>query len=196
MESDSQHKESLRVLEGQIRECFGRVAYSHKTHEKCADIIEYRHALIKNTQIILSVVTTGGIIQTFFGASNVGVYIAAVTSTALVMLNVYLRETDLGKLAQKHREAAADLWLVREKYFSLLTNIVAGNLNYEEAASERDNILNTLYDIYKGAPSTNSKAYVKAQKALKSDEELTFSDSEIDVMLPSDLRRASSKAGL
>ena len=25
------------VLEGQLRECFGRVVYSHKTHEKCAD---------------------------------------------------------------------------------------------------------------------------------------------------------------
>ena len=25
------------ALEGQIRECFGRVAYTHKTHERMAD---------------------------------------------------------------------------------------------------------------------------------------------------------------
>ncbi|MEH0992030.1 hypothetical protein V7J87_28835, partial [Klebsiella pneumoniae] len=31
--------EDRLILEGQIRECYGRVVYSHKTHEKCADIL-------------------------------------------------------------------------------------------------------------------------------------------------------------
>lgn len=31
--------ESRKILEGQLRESFGRVVYSHKTHEKCADIL-------------------------------------------------------------------------------------------------------------------------------------------------------------
>jgi hypothetical protein len=30
--------DSIKVLESQIRECFGRVVFSHKTHEKCSDI--------------------------------------------------------------------------------------------------------------------------------------------------------------
>ena len=28
------------VLEAQVREVFGRVVYSHKTHEKCADLAQ------------------------------------------------------------------------------------------------------------------------------------------------------------
>ena len=43
MEQHSQTSEIddyRRILEGQLRECYGRVVYSHKTHEKCADILE------------------------------------------------------------------------------------------------------------------------------------------------------------
>lgn len=37
----------INVLEGQLRECYGRVVYSHKTHEKCADILLERQGHIK-----------------------------------------------------------------------------------------------------------------------------------------------------
>ena len=41
----------LSTLEGQLRECYGRAVYSHKTHEKCADILITRLARIKLLQI-------------------------------------------------------------------------------------------------------------------------------------------------
>ncbi|WP_416147011.1 hypothetical protein [Pseudomonas syringae] len=41
----------------------------------------------------------------------------------------------------------------------------------------------------RGAPQTDSKAYSSAQKALKDNEEYTFSDSEIDCFLPATLRK-------
>ena len=47
----------MAILEGQLRECFGRVVYSHKTHEKCADMLLSRLARIKLWQIILSAIT-------------------------------------------------------------------------------------------------------------------------------------------
>jgi hypothetical protein len=39
--------DSRAILEGQLRECFGRVVYSHKAHEKCADILLSRLDRIK-----------------------------------------------------------------------------------------------------------------------------------------------------
>ncbi|WP_415059292.1 hypothetical protein, partial [Haliea salexigens] len=39
--------ETRKVLEGQLRECYGRVVYSHKTHEKCSDILLSRLSTIK-----------------------------------------------------------------------------------------------------------------------------------------------------
>ncbi|HBZ7626306.1 TPA: hypothetical protein MM125_003488, partial [Klebsiella pneumoniae] len=46
--------EDRLILEGQIRECYGRVVYSHKTHEKCADILIRKHENIKLWQIVVS----------------------------------------------------------------------------------------------------------------------------------------------
>ncbi|MFW8068491.1 hypothetical protein ACOIER_28860, partial [Klebsiella pneumoniae] len=43
---------------------------------------------------------------------------------------------------------------------------------------------------YAGSPSTNYKAYIAAQKALKELEDMTFSDSEIDAFLPKELKRS------
>jgi hypothetical protein len=183
--------DSNRVLEGQLRECFGRVVYSHKTHEKCADILLTHHKWIKISQIILSALVTGGILSTpLFDEWKLFVTVASATlSTALLVLNSYTKDYDLGELAQKHRRAGADLWLVREKYLSLLTDIRIGDKPREEIVAYRDKLLGELHATYTGAPSTDIKAYAAAQKALKDLGDMTFSDAEIDAFLPTELKR-------
>lgn len=47
-----------------------------------------------------------------------------------------------------------------------------------------------LSEIYKNEPQTNAKAYANAQRALKRDEGYTFSNIEIDQLVPSSLRKA------
>ena len=110
----SSTSDSEAVLEDQLRECYGRVVYSHKTHEKCADILLSRLAAIKLWQIVLSAVTAGGCISIVFGAGSVGASIGVFVSTSLLALNTYTKDYDLGELSQKHRQAAADLWIIRE----------------------------------------------------------------------------------
>ena len=181
------------VVEGQLRECYGRVVYSHKAQEKCADILLSQLSRIKLWQIILSSITTGGFVAAFFGTGSVGAAIGAVFSTALLTLNAYTKDHDLGEIAQKHRQAAADLWLIREKYLSLLTDLRAGGDSLESFRSRRDALLQQLHGAYSGAPSTTARSYKEAQKALQQLDEMTFSEKEIDNLLPSELRRALSK---
>ena len=111
------------------------------------------------------------------------------------MLNAYTKDYDLGELAQKHRQSAADLWLIREKYLSLLTDLRVGDESIESIRSRRDALLKELHGVYSGAPSTTVRAYTAAQKALQQWEEMTFSDDEIDKLLPRDLKRAASRSG-
>lgn len=181
--------ESRRVLEGQIRECYGRVVYSHKTHEKCSDILLSRLSSIKFWQIILSALSTGGFLATFFGAGEVGTGVGIVVSTLLLILNAYTKDYDLGELAQKHKQAANEIWLIREKYLSLLTDLAMGEKPIEQLQSERDSLLESLHSVYSGSPSTTFEAYKKAQDALKNKEDLTFSEEEIDAFLPKELKR-------
>jgi hypothetical protein len=181
--------DNINVLEGQLRECYGRVVYSHKTHEKCADILLERQGCIKFWQIAISAIVTGGIVSTFFDAGKVGAAISAVLSTGLLALNAYMKDYDLGEIAQKHRQAGSDLWIIREKYLSLLTDIRVGDNELELIRTRRDVLLDELHAVYVGAPSTNFKAYNRAQEALKKLEDMTFSDKEIDTFLPKELQR-------
>jgi SMODS and SLOG-associating 2TM effector domain family 4 len=97
-------------------------------------------------------------------------------------------------MAQKHRKAAADLWLVRENFCSLLVDVAMREKPLEQLQRHRDELIQELHAIYNSAPSTNAKAYKEAQKALKKNEDMTFSDAEIDAFLPKELKRANGPA--
>jgi len=180
---------SRRLIEGQLRECYGRVVYSHKTHEKCADILLARLGTIKMWQIVLSALTTAGFIGAIFGAGAVGAILGVLVSTALLTLNAYTKSYDLGELAQKHKQAANDLWLIREQYLSLLVDLSMGERPIEALQGQRDALVEQLHNVYSGAPSTTYEAYRKAQIALQRLEDMTFTDDEIDAFLPKELKR-------
>lgn len=180
----------IEIIEAQIRECFGRVVWSHKTQEKCADILLTRQNIIKIWQIILSAITTTGILAAVFGKNELIGIISAVISTILLALNTFTKNYDLGGAAQKHAASASHLWNVREKYLSLLTDIRSSSITIEEIRKRRDDLQEQLYSVYKGSPRTISKAYNEACVALKKNEELTLSDEEIDAFLPTQLRKS------
>ena len=192
MEAHSQADNSPdpnQVLEGQLREIYGRVVYSHKTHEKCADILLSRLSNIKWCQIILSALSASGYVSTLLGAGAAGSIVGSTFSVLLLALNLYTKDHDLSEVASKHKRAANDIWLIREKYLSLIADLVIGRKPLEVLQQERDALAKDLHAVYSTAPSTNSRAYAKAQKALKHNEEMTFSDEEVDAFLPAQLRK-------
>jgi hypothetical protein len=194
MEKNSRAEQSAQtvILEAQIRECFGRVVYSHKTQEKCADIVFKIHKRLKLILIVVSaVVTTSLLIKLFGDQQQWALMLGLILSTLLFGLNTYMKDFDLGEIAQKHTNAANELWDIRETYLSLLTDIKADQLSINQIINQRDELQKRLSNVYSGSPRTNFKAYKEASKALKINEELTFNDHEIDVFLPKELRRTN-----
>lgn len=191
MEQNSQAEKStqISILEAQIRECFGRVVYSHKTQEKCADIVLAIHKRLKLTLIIISAIVTTSLLIKLFGDNQWALMVGVILSTILFGLNTYMKDFDLGEIAQKHTNAANELWDIRETYLSLLTDIRAEQLSINQVISQRDELQKRLSNVYGGSPRTNNKAYKEASKALKLNEDLTFSDKEIDAFLPKELRK-------
>ncbi|MBV5350137.1 hypothetical protein JZU71_02980, partial [bacterium] len=59
----------MRVLEAQIRELYGRVCYTHKTHEKMAESRYKRGGTLKFIQIGLSAAVTVGAFTAVFEKS-------------------------------------------------------------------------------------------------------------------------------
>lgn len=181
---------AINIIESQIRELYGRTAYSHKAHEKSADIYNLKLKRIKLAQIILSAIITGSLIVALFGEGKLATLIGAIFATLLLGLNAYTKDYNLGEIAQKHVETASRLWNVRESYLSILTDLASGQISLTQIREQRNDLQKQLQAIYQNAPRTLTEAYKQSQQALKVDEELTFSDKEIDVFLPSPLRRS------
>lgn len=64
-----------------------------------------------------------------------------------------------------------------------------GEKPIEDLQIQRYQLTDDLHKIYRSAPSTNDWAYKRAQAALQSNEDMTFSDAEIDAFLPKELKR-------
>ncbi|MFH2119006.1 MAG: SLATT domain-containing protein [Pseudomonadota bacterium] len=184
---NDEHQPPMKTLEGQLREMYGRAAYTHKTHEKMADGYIRRYRIIKTLEIWLSALAAGSLVLAVLGDSRTATIAGAALSTLLLGFTLYFKEASLGEQAQKHTVVASKLWGVREALLSLLVDMHDGR-DLEEVRQMRDQLNLQLEDIYKGAPRTDSSAYAAAQKALKSAEELFFSDDELDKMLPKKLR--------
>lgn len=195
MEPTTQANLGRTALESQVRECFGRVVYSTKTHEKCADLCMRRLQWIKIAQIVLSAITTGGLLTAILGDPKVAhgaTVVSTLFSTVLLVLTAYMKDVDPGQQAEKHKKTASELWDIRESYLSILSDLHDGHLNIAASREKRDELQSRLVTIYATAPRTNSKAYGIASDGLKAQEEMTFSDEEIDKFLPATLRRASA----
>lgn len=152
-----------------------------------------RQQNIKTAEIVLSAVTTTGLITSVLGTGQWGIIVGTIASTLLLGVIFYTKDFDLGTIAEQHKRTADELWNVREQYLSLLTDIKAGVIAPELIVKKRDSLHQSLDTIYSTARVTSGEAYTAAQKALKLNEDLTFSDAEIDLMLPSKLRKPTAQ---
>ena len=186
MERNSQDSSGYK-LESQIREAYGRVVYTFTCHNKIVQRLLSKNNTIKVWQIVLSALTTGSFLATILSQEKIAGVVGAAISIALLILNAYTKNFDLVETAQSHQKAADALWKIREEYVSLLTDFDL--LELVEILERRDDLQNRTAEIYAQSPRTDAKSYSEAQKALKTEEEQTFSEKEIDVMLPNSIRR-------
>lgn len=188
MDRNSQNNTGF-MLESQIREAFGRVTYSQTARDKLVARLEKYDGSIRMWQIILSAITTGSIIATFITDKYISSVIATVVSTILLILNSYAKNFNLIEKANEHKAASDTLWKIREEYITLLTDFE--DLPSDLIRLKRDELQNRTHEVYLSSPRTDSKSYILAQKALKKEEEQTFSDEELDLLLPNSLRRSN-----
>ena len=178
-----------RILDAQLREAFGRIAYSHKVHEKQADILLTRLSRVKLSQIVLSAISMAGFLSVLLDTGVWGSLVGAMFAAVLLALNLYTRDYDLGKQAQQHRDAANKLWFMREQGLSLIVDLTVSFDTLPDIRAKRDAYTREVRDIYASVPSTTPAAYKRARQALNVDHEMTFSVAEVDSLLPEELRR-------
>lgn len=186
MERNSPDNQGYK-LESQIREAYGKLVYTLTCHNKIVHRLMSKNNTIKVWQIVLSALTTGSFLAIISSYEVIASIVGAIISISLLILNAYTKNFDLVETAESHQKAADALWKIREEYVSLLTDFDL--LEASVVMERRDDLQNRTAEIYAQSPRTDAKSYKQAQKALKTDEEQTFSEKEIDVMLPNSIRR-------
>lgn len=192
MTNESSNNSDLDApLLAQVRESFGRVVYSHKTHEKQADICFKRHRIQLGTLIALTALSSGTFLVALLGVVASPVEANLVTSFVAILLSaasLSAQKLKYADEAEAHRDAASSLWNVRESYISLISDLMAGTITNSDAHARRDRLQKATLEAYTGAPRTTNKAYKLASKGLKKNEEMTFTSREIDLFLPEALQ--------
>lgn len=181
---DARQKEKLNL---QLREAYGRVTYTYTAHLKFMNRLDNKNQYLKYLQIILSAISTGGFLGTIILNEIILTFIAGLVSAVSLTLNLFFKNFKLDEEAKQHQVASDKLWLIREKYVALLTDLDI--LSIKEVMKARDELRNETHELYVDSPKTNKKSYSDAQKALKKEEEQFFSENELDQMLPAHLRK-------
>ena len=179
------YREGLRT---QIREAYGRLLYTYTSYNKMAGNLKQRQDCLQVWQIILSAITTGGLLAAVIAKEEWVTIASCVISTISTGITLYLKNYNLNDLIRQLHVSANEAWLIREDYISLLTDF--DQLQDSEITSKREELKHRVYELYKKCPKTDSKSYEQAQKALKKEEEQFFRADEIDKMLPQHLRHS------
>ncbi|WP_342037362.1 SLATT domain-containing protein [Brevibacterium ammoniilyticum] len=105
----------------QVQESFGRVVYSHKTHEKQSDICFSEHRWQQCVFIVLTAISSGTFLAAVVGLLGGPVLTSLATSSIALLVTWISHGTKTFKFADKsdaHRGIASHLWDVHESFIS------------------------------------------------------------------------------
>ncbi len=169
-------------LRGQIVDLHGKVVYTYTAHHKIQNRLEGLNSGVKIAQIALTAISTGGFLATVITNQYLLAWIGGIASALSLGLNLYMKDSNLSFRIKNHKDAADELWDIREKYSSLITDF--DDLSLDEARNRRNEIQREWSCINKKYPGTDKKGYKAAQKSLQYEEEQTFNEGEADLFLP------------
>jgi SMODS and SLOG-associating 2TM effector domain family 4 len=180
--------EQRRPIVATARELYGRVVYSHKTHEKEREIWSEKVCRMNRYNIWLAGATTFFAIISATLQPVWAIYLTAVFAVLTICFVMWQSNFDpAGKEAQ-HRAAAKELLWIREQLLLLITECHIPDSTQKHLERCLEVITRELTAVYKFAPNTSPEAYAAAEAMIKTGH-FTFSDDEIDDMLPTDLRK-------
>jgi len=106
-----------------IRESFGRVVYTHKTHEKAAEIENNKATIVKWINIVLTALTSTSVLSDLISNRDIFGYTSSILAMLTLAFVIFQLSFNPEENAEKHRQVAKELWFIRERYVCLLTDI-------------------------------------------------------------------------
>ena len=183
--------DEYRTLEDLVRNLYANVFWTHKIHEKQAEIHECWFAWLSVFNIIFAAATSAGIISLIFTDPQWLKVGSAVTAFITTALSAVLALFDLKSRARDNKSTATKLVCLRNELLTMLAKIKFKNQPVQELMNDFCALQKQVHDVYKDAPNTSNCAVNKAEAAIEKDKDGTYTDEQIDQILPEMLRRGS-----
>jgi len=132
---------------GEIKETFGRVAYTHKTQEKEAELKVAAGRRIKVANLIVIGVTAAAALIAPLVQSSQAAWIAAAAAVTALVFAAFQLSFDPTAEVTSHRIAAQSYLALRNDYRTLLSDVRAGALSVDEMRTRRDALARELVHL-------------------------------------------------
>ena len=174
-----------------LRLTFGHVAYRHQAHARSARLrARWSRGLKAGQALLMAAIVYAASAAAAGRGPAYATATAVLASAALVVILVHLI-FDMEASSRAHGAFAARLWLAREKYQAMLSDLCDGALDAASARSRRDALMEELLALYEQAPA-DAHAFPAAGRA--SGGSAALSDAEIDLFLPRSLHKIETQA--
>lgn len=178
-----------------IRLTFGQVVHRHRAHEQLAEQLARQLSLGQAFELSLLAVTLAATVTAALAQAPPFTLIAAGLATLALIVRALAVARRLESRMYAHRWCGARLWLIREKYYALLSELADDLIDVDEARERRDDLMSQLHAVYHHAPMVDRPAYQSAREALEAGTDASLSEEELDRFLPASARRAAGETG-
>ncbi len=174
-----------------LRLTFGQVVHRHRAHEQIAERLTRQVSHSKALELSLLAMTVGATVTAALAQAPPFTLIAAGLATTSLIVRALTVARHLESRVYAHRWCGARLWLIREKYYALMSELADDLIDVDEARERRDDLMSQFHAVYHHAPIVDRPAYQSAREALQSGADASLSEEEMDRFLPVSARRPS-----
>jgi len=177
-----------------VRQSFAQAVFTHQVQEAAAN---RNFGYVKRMKVINILMTTLVLVLLALQLANpscalYGILATGVSIAEITFLIVQLTYSFDDK-ALSHKGSALEYMNLRDRYRSLITDIMNQSIQETSIRDKRDSLQHEYQQVSNMSPATTAADYDIAQLRLNkegkvSDEQFTWSDKEIDRFLPEELR--------
>ncbi len=182
-------EKSTKVLYKCIQGRYVKITWTHKIQERQAEINFIKSKRVKNVTCFLSAITTGGALSSImpFLDSQIPTILTAIFALCLSYYTIRFRDGQLEENAKQNKSFAAKMHDLRNRYESLMSEILAEIYTDEQIIERKDRLEQLEKEYYENAPHTSKYAVEQAEQALKTKKESITEEKEIEAIVPKDL---------
>lgn len=171
-----------------LKKLYASATWTHKIQEKESDRLRNIDIFLKACGIITLALSSSGLFSIIFVTNNSLTIATTVITFMSLIINLITMSCDFKGLSNEHKRTALDFLSLRNTIEAVLTDIDSGRFSDEKMNEVKDYCEQEYTNYCKDSLSASKMAVKKASKALYGDNDNTYTEKELNALLPMHLR--------